>query len=371
MKWLLRGTLLLAAFSVPRPIAAQSQDEPVDQSFGEDLVVTEVLLDVLVTDKRDRVIVGLSTDDFVVSEGGEVVELTSVTFYSSRRLVESSERLASQDVNVDMVPRDRYFIFFVQEQRNTSAARPSLFHRQLEAGRQFGDWLMEPAQAADHAAVVSFSHGLKIHQDFTVDREALMQAIEGAARGRNPTKIPPSRRLDVEGDPAALAVLPAGKELRRASKDIYHALRLLADAVASVPGRKNLVFLGRGFGDISTFGTYKPEPSKLNPTLQELNDANVAVYTLDIAPHEVRDNLQLSLRDLAASTGGRFFHDLTSFTQPMDKISDLTSGYYLLSYESRRPEGEAGYQRVRVGTRNPEFRIQARQGYLYDTRQQP
>ena len=33
--------------------------------------------------------------------------------------------------------------------------------------------------------------------------------------------------------------------------------------------------------------------------------------------------------------------------------------------QSRRPADASGYQRVTVGTRNPEFRIQARQGYLY------
>ena len=79
----------------------------------------------------------------------------------------------------------------------------------------------------------------------------------------------------------------------------------------------------------------------------------------------------MSLRDLAAATGGRFYYNQRRFTLPLKQISDLTSGYYLLSYESRRPASAAGYQRVRVATRNPEFRIQARSGYLYGSRPQP
>ena len=371
MRRVLGQTLLIVFLSTTLPVATPAQEGPVEEGFGEDLEVTEVLLDVLVTDKQDRVILGLGPDDFVVSEEGEVVEITAVTFYSSKRLLESSEMLAKRGIAVDMVPQDRFFILFVQQQRNTSAARSDLFDRQLEAGRQLTSWLMEEAQSADRMAVLSFGNGLKVHQDFTADRQALLQAIDGAVRGRDPAKIPPSRRPQVESDPPALSRLPAGKELRRASRDVYRALRLVACAVKSVPGRKNLIFLGRGFGDIGTFGGYRPELYRLNPTLEALNNANVAVYTLDITPPGVRHNLQVSLRDLAAATGGRFYYEQRSFSGPLKKISDLTSGYYLLSYQSRRSANESGYQRVKVGTHNPEFRIQARHGYLYGSQPQP
>ena len=287
--------------------------------------------------------------------------------YSSKRLLEAPEVLASQGVAVEMVPQDRYFILFVQEQHRSGM---SLFSRQMEAGRQLSRWLVEGAQPADRVAVVSFYGGLKIHQDFTTDREALLQAVEGAVRGRDPAKIPPSRRREVESDPPAFSSLPVGKELRRASRDIYRALTLVAGAVQNVPGRKNLIFLGRGFGDLGTYGNYQSEPYRLNPTLNALNDANVAVYTLDITAPGVDYSLQVSLRDLAAATGGRFYYDQRSFAAPLRDISDLTSGYYLLSYQSRRPADASGYQRVKVGTRSPEFRIQARHGYLYGSKPQ-
>ena len=219
--------------------------------------------------------------------------------------------------------------------------------------------------------MVSLGRGLKVHQDFTTDRQALIEAVDAACHGRDPEKIPPSRRRQVEGAPEALSALPTGKELRQASKDVYRALRLVADAVKKVPGRKNLIFLGRGFGDISSFGSYRPEHPKLDPTLHALNDANVAVYTLDVTPVGVDYSLQVSLRDLAAATGGRFYYDRENFSAALKESSDLTSGYYLLSYESRRPAGVSGYQQVTVGTRNPEFRLQARQGFLYGSCPQP
>ena len=135
-----------------------------------------------------------------------------------------------------------------------------------------------------------------------------------------------------------------------------------------IRGRKNLLFVGRGFGDLGTYGGYQPEHARLDPMLQALNDANVAVYTLDVTPVGTAYSLQISLRDLAADTGGRFYYDRASFTDSLREISAHTGGYYLLSYRSRRPGGASGYQRVSVGTRNPDLRIQARQGYLYGPR---
>ena len=353
------GTALVLALCLAA--ASPAQEEPLEEGFGEELVVTEVLLDVLVTDKQDRIILGLGPDDFVVEEEGERVELRSLAFYSSKRLLDSHDVLRQQGLEIEVVPQDRHFVVFVQGR--TSFGVEGL-QRQLEAGREVHRWLAEVAQPADRVAVVAFNRGLEVHEDFTTDREALRQAIDAAVRGRAPGRIPPSRRRP-PGDDPAFASLPSGKELRRASRDIYRALGTVAGALAKVPGRKNLIFLGRGFGDIGTYGNYRPEPGRLNPMLDALNDANVAVYTLDLTPPEIEHNLQLSLRNLAAATGGRFYWNQRPFSSALEEIDELTSGYYLLSYQSRRPADASGYQRVRVGTRSPEFRIQARQGYLF------
>lgn len=361
-----RPAVVVAAILLAGPEAAlRAQEEEPEEIFREAIEVTEVLLDVVVTDKNDRIILGLGPDDFVVAEQREIVTLDAVTFYSSKRLLESSDVLARRDLAVDVVPQDRFFVLFVQEQRSDSAARRNPLVRQRAAGQQIVRWLLEEAQPADRMAVVSFSRGLKIHQDFTLDREALVDAVEGAARGRDPARVPPARSKKVAGDPAALDTLSAGRELRRSTPNVYRALQQVARALARVPGRKNLIFLGQGFGDLGTFGNYQPQLSRFNPTLEALNDANVAVYTIDVSAPGVEHSLRPSLRDLASQTGGRFFYDDLKFTGALREISDLTSGYYLLSYRSRRPAGESGYQRVRIGTRSPEFRIYARQGYLY------
>ena len=54
-----------------------------------------------------------------------------------------------------------------------------------------------------------------------------------------------------------------------------------------------------------------------------------------------------------------------NFITPLRRIADESNGYYLLSYLAQHPAGEVGYRKVKVTTRNPEFRVRARKGYRY------
>jgi len=110
---LLPALLCLAAVQAPAGAQANSQPE----EFSDRIDVKEVLLDVLVTDRGGNVIVGLDEKDFIVEEEGVVVKVTGSTFYSNRRLVESSQAAAALGAAPNAVPEDRYFIFFLHDQR--------------------------------------------------------------------------------------------------------------------------------------------------------------------------------------------------------------------------------------------------------------
>jgi VWFA-related protein len=142
-------------------------------------------------------------------------------------------------------------------------------------------------------------------------------------------------------------------------------LELLARAAGAVRGRKILLFLGNGFGELGPHGRWLPDKRYYPDMIQELNDNNVAVYPMDVTPLGTRHLLEDSLENLAGQTDGQFFRYFTNFITPLGQISDLNSGYYLLSYRATHPAGESGYQKVKVSTRNKELKVQARQGYLY------
>ena len=340
---------------------AQPRTQPAHADIEERIEVTEVLLDVLVTDRKGRVIIGLRPADFIVEEEGEPVEIISASFYSNRRNLDD----ATSGTEPVPTPMPRYFIFFFHDQTRND---PSQRSRQTWASRDSRKWIRTKMLPSDLAAVASFDVKLKIHQDFTGDRDALIRAVERAAIGKDPGGNWPSRLPTTTGAataPSLLAVLPKGNDLRKETTIFADAVRVLATATKSIRARKTLFLFSQGFAGLDSSGGWRPDPRYYPPMMQALNDSNVAVYALDLAPlgseHSRRDSLHL----LASDTGGRLYDKVLSFAHPLGIIADENSGYYLLSYRSRSPQDESGYRRVKVSLRNKELRVRGRQGFLF------
>jgi VWFA-related protein len=338
---------------------------PQDRQFEGRVDVSEVLLDVLVTDRRGNVVLGLSEDDFVVEEDGEPVEISDVTFYSNRQFLDSPERAAELGIDSADVRPDRYFILFFHDQRDVV---PRITAQLLDAGRRSKQWVETELLSTDYVAVVGYDYDLDIFQDFTTDKERIARAIDEAVQGREPESWP--SRQDRTGGPSLIANLPDARTLERATTRFYGGLRELSEAAGYIDGRKNVVLFSIGFGDVSPFGIYTPDSRYYPPMMQSLNDNNVAVYSIDLISIDPNSNVLenvygSSLSQLSTDTGGQYYFTGFNFLGPLEKVSEDNGGYYLISYRSPHPEGESGYQRVQVRTVNREFETRAREGYLY------
>lgn len=357
--------LSLALSSLP----TAAQDNP-QAKFGEEVAVTEVLLDALVTDRQGNVIIGLHPDDFIVEEDGKPIQVDDVSFYSNRRLLDSTESLGQAGAAIDTAPKSRYFILFFQEQQGVEASNPGvgLLKRQLEAAREARKWVSKERLLDDYVAVLSYDVKLKVHQDFTQDGAQILRGIDSAVTGKDPGENWPSRLPEVDTEQGVVSLragLPKGAELGKQSRTIYEALQIVAEAAGGIVGRKNLVYFGIGFGEQGSFGLYKPDPRYYPGMVRQLNDHNVAVYALDLVPSEVDYDLSNALHQLTNETGGTYYNNFVSFQTPLKQIASENSGYYLLSYRSPRPAGTTGYQKVSVRTKNKEFRVRTREGYLF------
>jgi len=325
--------------------------------LDETVTVTEVLLDVTVTDRDGHVILGLGPDDFVVEEEGVPVEVTSLSFYSSRIDLDAPDRDRERDA-----ARDRLFILFLHDR---SRQDPSQRVRFLQAARRARQWVDESLLPGDWVAVASFDFKLKVQQDFTRDRGLLDQAIRQAVLGKDPNAGNwPSRSPATGQAPSLLAGLPRGRELRRQTATVYAALERLAEASRRVRTRKTLILLSQGFEGLPGSLGYRPDPRDYPGMMHALNDANVAVYAVDLGDIGAESSLRDSLHLLASDTGGRHFRDQVSFGGVFERISDENSGYYLLGYEARHGVDVAGYRRVKVTALNPELRIRGRGGFV-------
>lgn len=342
---------LLAAASL---VTAQEPEAVVSEAVD----VAEVLLDIVVTDGSGNVVLGLGKEDFIVEEDGEAVELNSVSFYSHHRFLESLERAEELGIDTDAVSVNRHFVLFFHDQRRLL---PRLGARQLDAGRRARQWVANDLEPSDWVAVVAYDSSLKVLQDFTNDKEHLDEAIQSAVQGRDPNPAAATRQPD--GAPSLVGRFSADStKIRR----IYDALAVVARSTAHIRGRKNLALFSIGFGDVNRFGFYTPDRRYYPDMERTLNDSNVAVYPIDLIPSSdfyVFDALSNALSSLAADTGGKYYSNFVNFLTPLEQMSADSNGYYLLSY-SARGKGESGYQAVDVDTKNPDFRVRARQGYI-------
>ena len=355
-----------AAADVPDPPAAEAQSTVLvtpEPAIEETIEITEVLLDALVTDRQGNVILGLEPGDFLVEEEGSPVEITSLSFYSNRVNLDRPD-----EAEAGLTPSPRYFLFFFHDKtRDDPGQRPRL----RQAIKDTQKWIRTQMVAGDIAAVASYDFKLKIHQDFTTDRAALEEALGRAEKGKDPGANWPSRtaqRPRSDRDlPSLLAALPRGNDLRKETTRFSEAMRALGRATSGIQARKTLVLFSQGFEGNDPRGLWRPDPRYYYGMMQALNDSNVAVYAMDLARSGTEHSLRDSLSLLSNDTGGRFYDNLLTFSNQLNRVADENSGYYLLSYRSENPQGESGYRRVKVSIRNRELklRVRGRQGFLY------
>ena len=357
--------VILALGFCTLPLTAQEQEEP-ETTIREHLEVTEVLLDVVVTDKTGNIIIGLQPEDFIIRDADREIAAKSATFYSNRQFVQSGISAERLGVSADDIVSDRYFIFFFHDQRFED---PDLTNNILDAIRWSKDWVRYESLANDWIAILSYDATLKVHQDLTNNKEELLKGLDSAAKSANPGNTWPSRIEETEG--ASLrAHLPQGKDLRKQTRRIYSALDVVANAAGNIVGRKNLLFFSVGFGQPRAGGTYAPDVRYWPPMMESLNDNNMAVYSISWIKNmaletDVDSSLGNSLSLLAVETGGRYFGNFVNFKEPLMMINEDNNGYYLLSYDAEYPAGNAGYRKVDVRVENPDFVVRARQGYRF------
>ena len=353
-----------AAEPAPGPIERPATSAPpsrADFALNERIRVAEVLLDVLVTDRKGNVIEGLGAEDFVVLHDGEEQEVTSASFYGG-----PSELSATGEGGTSRT--DRYFILMFHDQRMQA---PQLAAPQMDNARWLKRWIEDELQPNDQVAVFAYQARLKVYLDFSRDRDEILAAVDAAARGKKDVE-PWLTRSEPEFDPNSPSLvvnLPKGKELSRRSRKLQEALELLGEAASGIAGRKNLVMFSLGFGEIGRFGSYTPDPRYYPQMREALNAGNVAVYTIDTMGSSRRSIASASLNDslslISNETGGHYYSNFTNIMTPMRQVAEENQGYYLVSFRSEYEAGTQGYRGIKVKVREGKYKVRSRTGFRY------
>lgn len=347
-----RITTWVALLVLALPAVAQQQ-----QPFQEKIDVTAVLIDAVVTDSSGHQILGLTKDDFVVKENGVEQQIDSVDYRTNLRLL--NDREESAPFKVERIDEGRYFVLFFDKPENVSAG----FGRLALARRAARDFIRNEVAQGDRVAIVGHDVRLKVYSDFTDDKKQLERALDQVAlMGAGLTKAP-------SGDVPSLLRGLNMDEVMTESGRVYRALDYLGDALRPIRGRKNVILFSNGIRDIEETvndGLMLTKSRFFDPMMESLNAANVTVYGLQMQEDpSLTPAIHQRLEEIALGTGGEYYRFNTTFQPSLKRIEDKNNGYYLITYRSRHPQGERGFQKVDVSVKQPALRVTARSGYQF------
>jgi len=244
---LLSGLLMRAGLSVPA-LRAQSSSQPETSGAVIRAETRLVLVDAVVTDKKGNYIRDLSQKDFRVWEDNKEQTIKSFSLESDEGAPSNSQR--------------HYLVLFF----DNSSMTPGDQTQARQAATKFIERNAAPNRLI---AIVDFTGGVHVAQNFTSDPERLKKVVADVKF----SWTSPNEPVEV----ASLGMPSLGRaEAEFGIRNVLLALRSVAKGLGTVPGRKSLVFLTSGFPRNAE------TEAELTATIDTCNKANVAVYPIDV-----------------------------------------------------------------------------------------
>jgi VWFA-related protein len=340
-----RCAILLVSFLFLTGLAVPAQTKPQTQSpvasdaapqAGATIRLTthEVLLDLVVRDKRERLVSDLKAGDVEVYEDGVKQTPKSFQLVTGREQTATDERAkaaqagtaqpaaglnALREINLvsvvftRMSPRSRDFareavIAFLKNQllSNTLAAVYSLDYK-LNALQVYTNDLVALTKAADHASQGAYSQYATDNESVLNQLEVTINNVGGSINvttGFNPAQSPQMALTTADSTIGEGAILQAKmiSDQRFLGSDnegirTLEALRAFVRSQAQLPGRKTVILLGEGL-------PVPPErPEMLQSLIGAANGANVSFYAIDVRGLSTKSSTGQAVSELQNRAG--------------------------------------------------------------------
>ena len=382
----------------PAPLAGQLATEPPIFRSGVTLVTT----DVIVRDENGVFMSDLVPEDFIVEEEGIEQEVASLVRVDGGRVFDVLVETAAPVQEGIILPRvrkvddtaGRIFVLFIDDLHMAAQLTPKV--------RQLMETIAENLVHEGDLFGIIATGTSNLSIDLTYDRNMLFAAaarITGS--GFNPR------------DMIMMQQRRTLSEIRwRAHVAYKTAFETLKNLSRINNRRKVFIYISAGY-DFNPFGEqygldvaqqytnqYEDQPfadverqgavfadSELHNEIAELaraaNRSNTTFHTLDprglMAGADIEYNLptqewnshvfrtQTSLRSLAELTGGIAIVNRNNFVSGLREIDAETSDYYVVGFNTNRPEaGEARTRRLRIRVRREGAQVRARESYTFE-----
>jgi VWFA-related protein len=358
---------------------------------NSDLVLTNV---VVRDSKTGELVKGLKAEDFSIYESGKEQHIETFDYENVDLAAPLSEATVSglavgpnlngQKAVVVARPEDlrnhRLIVMFF----DLTSMQPEDLDRSVDAAQKFLKTKMQPA---DLVALVSLGDTLKVDQDFTADKDALIHEVgtyndtesQGFASGATSNTNQSEDTTAYTPDEGEYNDLNTDREL--------FALRTVSQALAKINEKKSLLYFS---GGIQRDGI--ENQASLRSTINAAVRANLAIYSVDTRGLEaigpLGDASKGSLRGNAAyngsalmnnmnanfasqevmatlstDTGGKAFLDSNDFAPAFAQVQHDTSAFYAIGFRSTNTARDGKYRRLTVKVKRQGVKVEYRPGY--------
>ena len=383
----------------PAQEPAQKQEDVVFKSSSN-----LVIFDVTVRDKGGKELQNLKKEDFTVLEDGKP---QSISVFELQKLgdevapaIAAAPAPAAPAKKVDAQARPQQITTAAagQVQYQDKRLMVMLFDftamgvpEQIRAQDAAKKFVSEKMAKSDLMSIMTFTSQLNVDQDFTDDRDRLMEVINGFHIGMSSDlAADASNGDDTTGEDTGAAFDADQTEFNIFNTDRkLAALESAVKMLAGLPEKKALVYFSAG---VSKQGV--ENQSQLRSTVNAAVRANVSFYPIDargltaLPPggdaskanskgssmfsgtqqtnqRNSFNDQQETLTTLAADTGGKAFLDDNDLAMGIKAAQDDVRSYYIVGYYSTNDKQDGKYRRVQIKLNEKiQAKLDYRSGYF-------
>jgi VWFA-related protein len=406
---------------------ARSTAQPTANLYAKtDLVV----VDVVVSDEKNKPISHLNPVDFTILEDGKPQALKVFEEHAAGQqapLPPAPKFDPGTFTNYSSVPPNSALNILLFDKLNTP------LNAQTEVRDQVLQFLKE-AHPGTRMAIFSLTTELKLLQGFTSDPELLRALVAGkkGSQGASPLMNnavegdqpgADDQMMDTEtdalgNDPDATTILANLQQFEAEQQSFQiqfrqrytlDALNQLARYMSSLPGRKNLIWFSGSFpinilpdADLQNpFAVAASAEDEFRETVDLLSRSEVAVYPIDARGLMVAPMLDASqngstmnrkpngfananakwfqntageqgtMQSMAEATGGKSFTNTNDLKEAVGKAIEAGSNYYTIAYTPTDRDWNGNFRKIQIRVDRPRVSLAYRRGYFADDPNKP
>ncbi len=366
-----------------------------------------VLVPTLVREKSGVPVTGLAKTDFTLLENGAERKIAVFEEIKTTAVRQRRQALPAGEFSNYLVdePAPRRVTVIVMDSINTQ------FSDRAYARDHILKFLGEMAGSNEPVALLQLQRGgVRVIHDFTTDPAVLAKALR---RFRPGAEAPVAESEEDSSDPLVSAEAQQVASMMQETEQNFQAfqrlvaarltldgMQAIASAYAALPGRKSLIWASGGFpfsiDDLSRalsggVGSATSTLSDILPfyekTWQALNDANMALYPVDVRGLVVlaptassrisASNIQASaqrrawmhqetlatFREFADMTGGRAYFNTNDLVRAFHDAVDDSASYYMLGFYLAPDDRKPGWRKLQVKVKPPHAQVRSRSGF--------